>query len=169
MHSAYYHIQSGHPLCKWGRIEPQLRNYSIVVSNNGIALMCCALHSMEIPWENNEMGTARFHWKPLGNNGMEDSGAPISFIQSTITYMKLHIWNYIYEMNNVIGNEIAPPFHWKPLGNNEMGTSWTRLHFIENPEENNEMGWFENPNFIPSIHHYIYEITYMKWIMKWIM
>ena len=43
-----------------------------------------------------------------------------------------------------------------------MGTSSVGLNFIKNPEENNEMGGFENPNFIPSFHHFIDEITSMK-------
>ena len=36
-------------------------------------------------------------------------------IHFIITYMKLHIWNCIYEINNVIGQCNCSPFHWKPL------------------------------------------------------
>ena len=48
---------------------------------------------------------------------MDHSSIPISFTLPTITYMELHIWNYMYEINDVIG----------------------RWNFIENLEENNEI------------------------------
>ena len=43
-----------------------------------------------------------------------------------------------------------------------MGTSSVGLNFIKHPEEDNEMGGYEDPSLIPSFHHFVDEITSME-------
>ena len=96
------------------------------------------LHFIENPEENNEMGAAQFHWKPLGKqwNGGSDI---LNFIHSdTITYMK-------WIMKLPIMKLKWPPVSSISLKSLRKTMKWGLLNFIENLWENNGMEDFNSP------------------------